>query len=66
MFRRRLLGAGSGAALLAALAPAARAQTPPIRIVLGFAAGGSVDGVGRLLAEQIGTGLGRTAIVENR
>jgi len=66
MHRRRLLGAGSGAALLVALAPAARAQTPPIRIVLGFAAGGSVDGVGRLLAEQIGTGLGRTAIVENR
>jgi len=66
MFRRRLLGAGSGAALLAAVAPAARAQTPPIRIVLGFAAGGSVDGVGRLLAEQIGTGLGRAAIVENR
>jgi tripartite-type tricarboxylate transporter receptor subunit TctC len=69
MQRRHLLGGGSAAALLAALGTTARpasGQTPPVRIVLGFAAGGSVDGVGRLLAEQLGTALGRSAIVENR
>jgi tripartite-type tricarboxylate transporter receptor subunit TctC len=69
MQRRHLLGGGTAAALLTALGTTARpalAQTPPVRIVLGFAAGGSVDGVGRLLAEQLGTALGRSAIVENR
>ncbi|RPH46778.1 MAG: hypothetical protein EHM87_00860 [Burkholderiales bacterium] len=69
MQRRHLLGGGTAAALLTALGASARpafGQTAPVRIVLGFAAGGSVDGVGRMLAEQIGAGLGRTAIVENR
>ncbi len=65
MDRRTLLGGGLGAAALALAGPA-RAQSSPIRIVTGFAAGGSVDGVARMLAEQLGAGLGRTAIVENR
>lgn len=65
MHRRRVLAGGLSAAALAGLRPAA-AQTPPIRVLIGFAAGGSVDGVARLLAEQLGAALGRTAIVENR
>jgi tripartite-type tricarboxylate transporter receptor subunit TctC len=65
MDRRSLLGGGLAAAALALGAPV-RAQTSPIRIVTGFAAGGSVDGVARLLAEQLGADLGRPVIVENR
>ena len=49
--RRRLLGLG--AASLAALTPLARAQTgQPLKIMVGFAAGGSADQTARLLAEQ--------------
>lgn len=66
MDRRSILGAGlAGTAL--ALGGTARAQSsPPLKVVLGFAAGGSVDAVARLLAEQLGAALGRPAIVENR
>lgn len=64
--RRRPFLRGSLAAAALALAGPARAQTAPLRILTGFAAGGSVDGVARLLAEQLGAGLGRPAIVENR
>jgi tripartite-type tricarboxylate transporter receptor subunit TctC len=67
MKRRTLIG-GLAATTLT-LGPGLRpalAQSQPIRIVLGFAAGGSVDGVARLLAEMLQTGLGRSAIVENR
>ncbi|MEI7447467.1 MAG: tripartite tricarboxylate transporter substrate-binding protein [Burkholderiales bacterium] len=65
MHRRRILSGGLSAAALAGLNPAF-AQSAPMRILIGFAAGGSVDGVARLLAEQLGGALGRAAIVENR
>ena len=65
MERRSLLGAAlAGAAF--ALGGSARAQSAPMKIVLGFAPGGSVDGLARLLAEQLGSTLGRPVIVENR
>lgn len=62
--RRRLLGAAGLA--LAGLAPWARAQDTPLRILVGFAAGGSADLSARLLADQLRQQLGRPVLVENR
>ena len=58
-----------GAILLAGATPSltATAQTQaPIKIVVGFAPGGSVDALARLTADALQAGLGRTAVVENR
>lgn len=62
--RRRLLGAAGLA--LTGLAPWARAQDTPLRILVGFAAGGSADLSARLLADQLRVQLGRPVLVENR
>jgi tripartite-type tricarboxylate transporter receptor subunit TctC len=42
------------------------AQRQPLRIVIGFSAGGSTDLVGRLVGDALGTAVGRTVIVENK
>jgi ABC-type proline/glycine betaine transport system substrate-binding protein len=42
------------------------AQGKPIRIIVGFAAGGAADIVTRVLAAKLGDSLGQNAIVENR
>jgi tripartite-type tricarboxylate transporter receptor subunit TctC len=49
-------------------APAAAQNFPerPITLVIPFAAGGSTDLVGRLVAEKMSEGLGQQIIVENR
>ena len=62
--RRALLAAP---ALLAA-GPAAADWTPrqPIRILVGFAAGGTADQVARIAGEAIGRRTGHTAVVEIR
>ncbi|MCO6418697.1 tripartite tricarboxylate transporter substrate binding protein [Siccirubricoccus sp. KC 17139] len=57
--------------VLASLPLAARAQpawTPdhPIRILVGFAAGGSTDTTARIIAQALGTALGQQVVVENR
>ncbi|WP_149537620.1 Bug family tripartite tricarboxylate transporter substrate binding protein [Siccirubricoccus phaeus] len=57
--------------VLAALPLAARAQplwTPdrPLRILVGFAAGGSTDTTARIVAQALGTALGQQVVVENR
>ncbi len=69
MNRRQTLGTALRLGLMGALASAAAsalAQPQPVRVVVGFAAGGSVDALARLVADAVQTGLGRTAIVENR
>jgi len=62
--------AGLGMAPLAALPRAARAQgwvpDRPIRLLVGFAAGGSTDTAARILAQAITPGLGQSVLVENR
>lgn len=69
MHRRHTLAAalrfGLSLVLAAAAAPAL-AQAPTTRIVVGFAPGGSVDALARLVADALQAGMGRTAIVENR
>ena len=58
----------SGLALLSALAcgaPAALAQTKPIRIIVPYAPGGPIDVTARLMAERVKDSLG-TVIIENR
>lgn len=65
--RRRLL---AGAAALAAGVPFAKAQSnfasQPIHILVGYAAGGGVDIVARLLQEPMKAALGQPIIIENR
>jgi tripartite-type tricarboxylate transporter receptor subunit TctC len=56
-------------ALVPALAGPAAAQTYPSRtvsIVVPYPAGGSVDGVARILAQKLAETLGQSVIVENR
>jgi len=50
---------------LSSFAVSAQDQSP-IRMLVGFAAGGNVDHVARLLAEELRSQLGRNVLVENR
>src|SRR5215467_2543436 len=65
--RRHLL---AGAAALAAGAPEAGAQSnyasQPIHILVGYAAGGGVDIIARLLQDPMKSALGQPVIIENR
>jgi len=70
LHRRAALAAAAAAALLN-LTAAARAQTPawpsqPVKILVGFPAGGASDVMARLIALKLGQGLGQTVIVDNR
>ena len=67
--RRTFLRLAAGAAALPAAPLIARAQTypsRPIRLILGFAAGGSADIVARLIAQFVSDRIGQPVIVENR
>jgi len=65
MRARSLVGLLTLATMLALAAPAP-AQEQPIRIIFPFAAGGSGDGLTRLMGEKMRVALNRNVIVENR
>ncbi len=65
----RLLAAGALAGALAGSLPVAMAQdypARPIRILVGFSAGGGVDALARTLSQRLSEQLGQNVIVENR
>jgi tripartite-type tricarboxylate transporter receptor subunit TctC len=67
--RRQFLRLAAGAAALAAVPRTARAQaypSRPVRVVVGFPAGGTNDIHARLIAEWLSKQFGRSFIVENR
>jgi tripartite-type tricarboxylate transporter receptor subunit TctC len=69
LWRRQLLHLAASAAALPLASRFAQAQSypaRPVRIVAGFAAGGPIDIVARLMAQWLSERLGQQFIVENR
>lgn len=68
MHRRALVCTATAAALVCAAAtgPVAAQTADTIRLIYPFAAGGSGDGMARLIADRISAALSKTTIVENR
>ena len=69
MQRKHFLRATLAALALAAASTAGFAQTwpsRPVRMVIPFPPGGTLDTIGRLLAQKLGEQTGQTFIVENR
>jgi tripartite-type tricarboxylate transporter receptor subunit TctC len=67
--RRNFLQLASGAAALSLAPRLARAETypaHPIRLLVGFPAGGQVDIIARITAQWLGDRLGQTVVVENK
>jgi tripartite-type tricarboxylate transporter receptor subunit TctC len=67
--RRQFLHLAAGAAALPAVWHIAWAQaypTRPVRIVVGYAAGGGTDIAARLIAQWLSERLGQQFIIENR
>ena len=67
--RRQFLRLATAAAALAVAAPTAKAQnypTRPVRIVVGFPAGGTTDIVARLIGQWLSERLGQQFVIENR
>ena len=67
--RRRFVTLAAGVAALPAVSRIARTQSypaRPVRLIVGFAAGGASDIVARLIAHRLSERLGQPFIVENR
>jgi len=65
--RQALQGLGAGLLAAALAHPAAAAETGrPVRLLVGFPAGGGTDAIARLLAERLKDELGAPVIVDNK
>jgi tripartite-type tricarboxylate transporter receptor subunit TctC len=67
--RRQFLHLAAGAVALPAVSSIARAQTyptRPVRLIVGFAAGGATDVYARLLVRWLSERLGQSFVIENR
>ena len=67
--RRDVLKLGAAAATLPLVAPRAWAQAypaKPVRLIVGFPAGGQVDIIARLFGQWFGERLGQAVVVENK
>jgi tripartite-type tricarboxylate transporter receptor subunit TctC len=67
--RRKFLHLAAGAAALPAVSGIARAQaypSRPVRIIVGFAAGGQADVLARLIGQSLSERLGQPFVIENR
>jgi tripartite-type tricarboxylate transporter receptor subunit TctC len=56
----------AGVSALACQAQTARYPDRPVKILVGFAAGGGTDVAARILAQKLTEGLGQSVVVENR
>jgi len=69
LLRRRFLQMAAGAAALVAMSSIGWAQgypSRPVRLIIGFPAGGGADIVGRLIAQWLQERLGQPIVIENR
>ena len=69
LLRRQFLHLAAGAAALPALSRMSWAQTypsRPVRLLIGFSAGGGADIVGRLIGQWLQERLGQPVVIENR
>lgn len=66
MLQRRTLIAAAALALAAGSALAQPWPAKPVTMIIPFPPGGTLDVVGRLLAQKLGEQLGQTFVVENR
>jgi len=64
--RLAVLTALLAGALVPATASAQAWPSRPVKLVVGFAAGGNTDAIGRIAAERLGSALGQPFLVENR
>ncbi len=67
--RRRFLHLAAGAAALPAVSRIARAQSyplRPVRVIVGFAAGGTTDLLARMIGQWLSERLGQPFLIENR
>src|SRR6266566_2663221 len=67
--RRNFLRLAAGAAALPIVSGSARAQaypSRPVRILVGFPAGGGADIVARLIGQRLSERLGQQFVIENR
>ena len=68
MQRRQFLTSAAAAAALHAHPGFAQARPPagPVKILVGFSAGGGTDIIGRIIAQQLSQAWGQPVVVENR
>jgi tripartite-type tricarboxylate transporter receptor subunit TctC len=68
LIRRGVLAVAGAAIVLGPVATLAQSDYPnkPVKLVVGFAPGGSTDIIARIVAQKLGERLGQTVIVENK